>query len=447
MIQVRDASGYPGQAEKILAPKSAQEIAEILKQATSTETPITIAGSWTGLAGGACPANGGWILSTENLKQVEITKGHATAQAGLPLIDLQAAAKRTNQFYPPDPTEFTASVGGTLATNASGSRSFLYKATRQNVLAVTVAFLDGSLRTFHRGETIDFPVSPISQPQTTKHSVAMPLQPGMDWVDLFIGAEGTLGVITDATLNLLPEVKELLTGVLFFETEEHAWQAVDAWRSTPGLRMLEYLDTGSLQLMETQPGGAQAALIIEQELQTAADEDLWVERMETPGLLEPHSWIASGDTDREKFRKFRHGVPEKVNATVQRNGLQKLGSDAAVPLTKCTEMMLFYRQLVNREFPGQFAIFGHIGDAHVHVNLLPRSEEQAARGKDVMTEIARQAVSLNGSVSAEHGLGKRKKHFLPIQYSAADIASLMSVKRRFDPLGLLGQGNLLPDPV
>ena len=445
MIDVRDASGYTGQADKLLTPRTPEEVAAILKAANDTGIPVTVAGSWTGLAGGACPTHG-WVISMENLKSIEIAQaqGHAHAGAGLPLVTLQNEAKKSHQFYAPDPTEYTASVGGTIATNASGSRSFLYKATREHVNALTVAFLDGSLKSFKRGDKVDFPVQAITQPQTTKHSVAMPLKPGMDWVDLFIGAEGTLGVVTSAQLNLLPEVTNLLTGVLFFATEEHAWQAVDAWRPTPGLRMLEYLDLGSLQLMETQPGGAQAALIIEQELRNPSDEDIWVDRMDTAGLLEPHSWIASGDTDREKFRKFRHGVPERVNATVQRNGFQKLGSDAAVPLHRNHEMMLFYRELVNREFPGQFAIFGHIGDAHVHVNLLPRTQQQADRGKEVMTEIARKAASLNGSVSAEHGLGKRKKHFLPIQYPPRDIESLLEVKRRFDPKGLLGQGNLFP---
>ena len=216
----------------------------------------------------------------------------------------------------------------------------------------------------------------------------MPLAPDMDWVDLFIGSEGTLAVVVEAQLKLLPEVRDLLTGVLFFKTEESAWDAVEAWRATPALRMLEYLDSGSLQLMETQPGGAQAALIIEQELRSPDDEELWVNRMETPGLLEPHSWIASGETDREKFRKFRHGVPERVNATVIRNGFTKLGSDAAVPLDHMKEMMLFYRELVSAEFAGQFAIFGHIGDAHVHVNLLPRTPAQSDRGKEIMTEIS-----------------------------------------------------------
>ena len=446
MIEVRDASGYIGHADKLVTPKTSEEVAAILREANETNTPVTVAGSWTGLAGGACPTHG-WVLSMENLKHIDIAKGHAQAGAGAPLVTLQSAAKATGQFYAPDPTENTASVGGTIATNASGSRSFLYKATREHVEALTVAFIDGTTRTFRRGEKIDFPVQAIKKPATTKHSVAMPLAPHMDWVDLFIGAEGTLGVVVEAELKLLAEVRDLLTGVLFFETEEAAWDAVAVWRRTPRLRMLEYLDTGSLQLMETQPGGAQAALIIEQELRTPEDEELWVNRMETPGLLEPHSWIASGETDREKFRKFRHGVPEKVNATVQRNGFQKLGSDAAVPLERSDEMMLFYRELVNREFPGQFAIFGHIGDAHVHVNLLPRTQVEADRGKEIMTEIARKAVSLNGSVSAEHGLGKRKQHFLEIQYPFEDIRSLLVVKRRFDSKGLLGQGNLLPSEM
>jgi FAD/FMN-containing dehydrogenase len=446
VIEVRDASGFTGTADRQFAPRSAAEVAGILREAVESRTPVTVAGSWTGVAGGAVP-DGGWVLSMENLKKVAVGQGAVTAGAGVPLVDLQAAAKATGQFYAPDPTEHTASVGGTIATNASGSRSFLYRATREHVMGLTVALMDGEVRQARRGEKVDFPVRAIHRPRTTKHSAAMPLDAEMDWIDLFIGAEGTLGVVVEAELKLLPTEKDLLTGVLFFETEDDSWKAVEAWRGTHGLRMLEYLDSGSLQLMETQPGGAQAALIIEQELHSEQDEELWVSRMEFPGLLEPHSWIASGDTDREKFRKFRHGVPERVNATVIRNGFMKLGSDAAVPLERNVEMMLWYRELVRREMPGQFAIYGHIGDAHVHVNLLPRSQAQFDRGKEIMTEIAVKAASLGGSVSAEHGLGKRKRHFLPIQYSPAEIDSLLEVKRRFDPHGLLGRGNLFPDPI
>jgi FAD/FMN-containing dehydrogenase len=443
VIEVRDASGFTGHADRQFAPKSIAEVVEILREASGTSTPVTVAGSWTGVAGGAVP-DSGWVLSMENLKRLDVGQGIVSAGAGVPLVDLQSAVKPTGQFYAPDPTEYTASVGGTIATNASGSRSFLYHATREHVIGLTVALMDGSVRHARRGEKIDFPVRAIHKPHTTKHSVAMPLEPGMDWVDLFIGAEGTLGVVVEAELKLLPTEKDLLTGVLFFDLEEASWKAVEAWRATPGLRMLEYLDSGSLELMETQPGGAQAALIIEQELHTETDEDLWLNRMDFPGLLEPHSWIAAGDTDRERFRKFRHGVPERVNSTVLRNGFMKLGSDCAVPLDRNVEMMLFYRDLVTRGFPGQFAIYGHIGDAHVHVNLLPRSQPQFDRGKEIMTEIARKAASLGGSVSAEHGLGKRKRHFLPIQYSPVEIESLLEVKRRFDPQGLLGRGNLFP---
>lgn len=444
MVEVRDAGGYSGRAERTVIARSPEDVARLLREAASTSTPVTVAGSWTGLAGGAVPERG-WLLEMGQYKSIEIGLGRARAGAGASLADLQAAAKASGQFYAPDPTEISASVGGTIATNASGSRSFLYKATRNHVLGLTVALMDGTIRTFRRGvDKVDFPVRAITQPRTTKHSVAMPLHPDMDWVDLFIGSEGTLGVVVEAELQLLPTVKDLLTGVLFFASEEAAWDAVEQWRPTPALRMLEYIDSGALRMMETQPGGAQAALIIEQELRNPEDEELWVNRMDFPGLLEPHSWIASGDSDRERFRKFRHSVPERVNATAARNGFMKLGSDCAVPLEHNVEMLRFYRDLVNREFSGQNATFGHIGDAHVHVNVLPQSQPGFERGKEVMSEIARKAASLGGSVSAEHGLGKRKKHFLAIQYSAVDIDALLDVKQRLDPQGLLGQGNLLP---
>src|SRR5882724_2862836 len=163
MIEVRDASGYVGHADRVLSPKTDDEVAAILKEANDSNTPVTGAGSWTGVAGGACPSTG-WVLSMENLKQIAIETGKAVAGAGVPLVNLQAATKATGQFYAPDPTENTASVGGTIATNASGSRSFLYRATREHVLGLTVAFIDGTLKTFRRGDPIDFPVRAISKP-------------------------------------------------------------------------------------------------------------------------------------------------------------------------------------------------------------------------------------------------------------------------------------------
>ena len=242
MEEFRDAGGYAGTVEKAFRPETEEELQRIVREAYESGTSITVGGSWTGLAGGSI-GHEGWMIGLERFRKLEILEGKANVGAGVILRDLQAAAKAAGQVYAPDPTENTASLGGMIATNASGSRCFYWKATRAHIQALRVVMADGSLRVFRRGQPIDFEVPEVPQPRTTKHSVAFPLHPGMDWVDLFIGSEGILGIVTEAEVKLHPAPKgETLTGVLFFKTEESAWDAVDAWRSTRGLRMLEYLD-------------------------------------------------------------------------------------------------------------------------------------------------------------------------------------------------------------
>src|SRR5207245_5839573 len=121
------------------------------------------------------------------------------------------------------------------------------------------------------------------------------------------------------------------------------------------------------------------------------------------------AWFAASAADRERFRRFRHAVPEAVNDLVRRRNLTKMGSDFAVPIERNREMLAIYRETLDREFPGQYVIFGHIGDAHLHVNILPSNDGEWEQAKGIMTEFARRAVELGGTVSAEHGLGKRKR--------------------------------------
>jgi FAD/FMN-containing dehydrogenase len=139
---------------------------------------------------------------------------------------------------------------------------------------------------------------------------------------------------------------------------------------------------------------------------------------------------------------FRHALPETVNDQVRQNGFLKLGSDFAVPIDRNPEMLGYYQKCLDAEFPGRYVIFGHIGDAHVHVNILPAGQSEFERGTDMMLDFAREAVRLGGTVSAEHGLGKRKAELLGIQYSDEHLAAMKSLKRRFDPNYLLSPGNL-----
>src|ERR1035441_9899072 len=224
-----------------MAPGGERELTETVRAASAQSIPLTIAGAGTGLTGGRVPRDG-WVLSTERFVNLEIANGLARVGAGVSLADLHAAAATSKQFYAPDPTETSAWVGGTLATNASGSRSFLYGDSRRHTLALRVVLADGTVHHWKRGDRIDFPFDPLPAPATTKHTAGYYLRPGMDWVDLFIGSEGTLGIVTEAELQLLPAPRELLTGVVFFPSDNAALDAVDVWRGVLGLRMLEYFD-------------------------------------------------------------------------------------------------------------------------------------------------------------------------------------------------------------
>jgi len=403
-----------------------------------------VAGAGTGVTGARVP-QGGWVLSLEKLTRLEIHPGYAIAGAGVILRDLHAAAQASGQFYPPDPTETSASIGGTIATNASGSRSFKYGATRRWIDRLTVVLADGRVMNVGRGNAMDFDPGTIPLPPVTKNTAGYLLRPGMDWIDLFAGSEGTLGVVTEARLRLLPAPANLLAGVIFFASDAAALDAVDEWRTSTPSRMLEYFDGPSLTLLRARfpeiPGAAQAAILFEQEIQGDHDVETWLARVEAAqGLGE--SWLAGSPVDRERFRRFRHALPELVNDTVRRNGTLKMGTDHAVPIPRNREMLAYYRRRLEEEFPGRYAIFGHIGDAHLHVNILPAADDSGRAG-GLLLEFARYAVSLGGTVSAEHGLGKRKAHLLSLQYAPEYLEAMRAVKRRLDPRNILGRGTLL----
>jgi FAD/FMN-containing dehydrogenase len=441
-VLVEDASGFHGEADEIVTPDSEAEVIAFLERASKASIPVTVAGAGTGVTGGRVPQCGA-LLSLEKLNRLEIRQGSAIAGAGVLLADLHAAAAGAGQFYPPDPTETSAAIGGTIATNASGARSFRYGDTRRHVLGLRVVLMDGRVLDVRRGDAVDFPVPALPLPRTTKHTGGYRLSPGMDWIDLFAGSEGTLGVITEAELRLLPSPAEFLAGVVFFSGDESALDAVDVWRVEAQARMLEYFDRPSLELLRTRfpeiPTGADAAILFEEE---NADVDVWHQRLTAAGALVEDSWFASTAGDRERFRRFRHALPELVNAAVRRNGFMKLGSDYAVPIARNREMLAEYRRRLEPEF--SHVIFGHIGDAHVHVNILPSNDRQYARGQELMLDFARHAVALGGTVSAEHGLGKRKRGLLELQYTGDQIEAMKQVKRRLDPQWLLGQGTLFP---
>ena len=445
---VVDASGFKGWAETVFLPSDETAVIDILRQAGSERIPVTVIGARSGLTGGGI-ARGGWVISLEAFRHTQIARGHARVGAAVTLLELRDAAAPTRQFYAPDPTEITASVGGTIATNASGSRSFLYGSTRRHVSAIRVALMDGSIREFRRGDTIDFdvPADFLARYQEMHRRVSTRSRDGLYRPFLRLGRNA--GGRARSRVNAPADPEELFSAVIFFRSDDDALDAVDGWRPIGGLRMLEYVDRNSLDLIYSRypeiPSHAAAALLIEAE--GHVDHDEWSDRLSTTRALAEESWFAISAGDRERFRKLRHSLPEMVNATVLRNGFMKMGTDYAVPIARNREMLRYYRRRLEAELPGHYVIYGHIGDAHTHVNMLPSSGREAEIATALLKEFAIHAVQFGGTVSAEHGLGKRKAHLLALQYAPEHIQAMMDVKRRFDPQWLLGRETLFPVPA
>jgi D-lactate dehydrogenase (cytochrome) len=479
---LRDESRQVGRADSISFPSTEDEVREHLRQMASARRTVTTQGARTGITAGAVP-DGGHILNLSRLKGVLAFKGAEPAtirvQAGLSLAELREVVReesRSRWFFPPDPTETSASLGGMVACNASGACSFLYGATRRYVTALGVVLPDGSLLRLRRGDQTcrgrSFRIEtecgravagliPDYQVPLIKSAAGYYVQPDMDLVDLFLGAEGTLGVVTEAELRLVASPR-LVVGILaFLASEEDAVRLTQALKKA-GAAALEYFDGNVLDLVRDSrrtsvpvPPSCRAALYIE--YHAANDEESedslsqLAESADRAGCSLEQAVVATEKGQIERLKDFRHAVPEAVNQMVGERkkaapGITKLGTDLAVPDPFLPEMMALYRDSLTR-IGVDHLIFGHIGDNHLHVNIIPRSQEEYERGRELYLEWARAAVLMGGTVAAEHGIGKLKRDLLLRMYGTEAVQQMRRLKQCFDPEGLLNRGNLfLPGP-
>ncbi len=508
---LRDESRLNGQAEWIAFPETEQQLREILSSCHQAGRPVTVQGARTGIAAAAVPM-GGVVLSLTRLNRVRGMKRNAAghyvlcAEPGVILSrlrkqiedkhfavsDWDEPARQVFEqfrrdrafFFTPDPTEATASLGGMVACNASGARSFRYGPVRRHIQGLRVVLADGqtldlergrekadgrtlTLRTEQGGQLrIDLPTYTMPQ---VKSAAGYYAADGMDAVDLFIGSDGTLGVVSQIDLVLQP-LPDLLWGVTcFFGEEEQAWQFTEQVRAESGTELvaLEYFDSQALALLArykaSHPAFTRLGLpqrpfgaAITCEFQGEREAQLWDatehlgRRMEQVGASPEDSWVARTAFDRDRLLFFRHAAPECVNLEIDRNrqqepSLTKLGTDMSVPDDKLQAVMRLYREdLKASGLP--YAIWGHIGDNHVHVNLLPRNTGEYETGKGLYRAWANQIIAWGGSVSAEHGIGKLKTDYLALMFGEPGLADMRRVKKTCDPRFLLGRGNLFAPP-
>jgi D-lactate dehydrogenase (cytochrome) len=442
-----------GYADRVVLPESVEEVSETLAAANKDYTPVTVSGAGTGTVGGRVPF-GGIVLATDRLNRIKsIEDSRAVAEAGVILADFQRAVDQKGLLYPPDPTELGCFLGGTVATNASGARTFKYGPTRNYIERLKVVLASGAILDLRRGEgnSLKIPLPAYRPPTTRKNASGYFVAPNMDAIDLFIGSEGTLGVICEIEARLVPKPQGLLSGVVFFAKEADVLAFVaDAKRGAVDARALEFFDVESLNFLRQKypeiPAEAAGAIFFEQETTDLTEESIlnkWL------ALLEKHnafadSWFATGEQDWAKLREFRHQLPVLMNEWFARYRQRKVSTDMAVPDEAFPGLFDLYKRTLRRSGL-RYTIFGHIGDNHVHVNILPRDDDEAARARDLYVQFLKYAASVGGTLSAEHGIGKLKRDYLRLFYSDAQLREMAALKKHFDPHGILGRGNIFAE--
>ncbi len=508
---LRDESRSVGRADRIAFPETEADVREVLRALHGEGEPITVQGARSGLAAGAVP-HGGCVLNTSRMNRVlgmrcgSDGRFYVRVQPGLSLLELRGMLQKASfdtadwsaeslvalaefkiapaQFFPPDPTEAAAALGGIVACNASGSRSFAYGAARPHVIAMRVALADGDMLALRRGETfaqgrtlrleteggrvlsLDLPTYDMPQ---AKNASGYYAADDMDAIDLFIGACGTLGVICELELALSPAPAEVWGASCFFPSEAAAVDFTIAARERLAhATAIEYFDEAALDILRAQKENnpafaelpeladdARTCVFVElscDDEETAEAELLAVsEELEAAGGDADGAWVATTEAEREEQRFFRHAVPESVNMLIDERrridpAITKLGSDMSVPNDRLRDVVAMYRETL-AEGGFQAATWGHIGSNHLHVNILPRSADEYARGIELFARWAAEVSAMGGAVSAEHGVGKLKAHFLEEMYGAQHIAENARLKCQLDPKGQLGRGNLFSEEV
>jgi D-lactate dehydrogenase (cytochrome) len=503
-----DAANFPGgHAAGVVFPRSAADVADIL----ATSASVLPVGAQSSLTGGATPM-GDVVLATTKMNRIlDLRPGRITVEAGVTVAAIQERLAEAGAWFPPVPTFTGAFAGGIVATNAAGAATFKYGSTRQWVEALTVVLADGTVLDVRRGERhahgrrlevdtargrVQTPVPTYQMPQVAKRSAGYHAEPAMDLIDLFIGSEGTLGIVTQVSFRTLTPPPNLVYAWVPCASEARALELVatlrDAslatWR-TPDpsgidICAIEHMDRRSLEVVKEDgadrrnnvsvPDGTALALLVQLEL--AADIDAarafdaiqqslddgapanalasFCRALDRAGVLDDTELALPGDRRRSaELLAVREAVPAGVNqriTTARRTidaRIEKTAGDMVVPFESCAEMLEHYR----RGFESRgldYAIWGHLSDGNVHPNVIARSYDDVVKGKDAMLEFGRHVARLGGCPLAEHGVGRNpvKQALLRQLYGDAGIDEMRAVKRVLDPDNRLAPGVIFPPP-
>jgi len=509
-----ESHSFDGKAEKIVFPSTEAEVAALMKAAFEAGTAVTIQGGRTGLTGAAVPL-GGLAMNLEkmtDLLYMDYAKDEElysiAAEAGVTLEDLVRAVTTRNLellenkgtekqqaalssflgesdtfTFPVDPTEMSAWLGGLVACNASGAKTYKYGAVRNWVYRIRVVLANGNILDINRGDVISEDgkfvitlsdgsdieiVVPTYEMPKTKNAAGLFAKPDMDLIDLFIGCEGILGVITLVELGLTKLPENIMTVMAFFPSEDDAVNFVYDIRDPDSIVIMDFLEYFGPNAITMIKEKASTAGITVPSMKDDTEAIVFFEFSYTDDQMEEmimgleevlnkhntsseSSWAGLDRTELEKMKTVRHFIPETVNGLIAQrkaeyNEVHKIGTDMAVPDEALRNYLKFYRTTLEEQGM-EYVIFGHIGDNHLHVNMIPRNNEEVKQGMDNYMMFAKRAVELGGTVAAEHGIGKLKRAFLEAMYGPEGISEMQAVKKALDPKWIINRGNVVPVPA
>jgi D-lactate dehydrogenase (cytochrome) len=480
---LEDAAHYPGgHAAAIARPRDVAEVAWVVQHATRV-LPV---GAQSSLTGGATPS-GDVVLSSERLNDLRVSATTVTAGAGVRLRDLHTALAAHGSWFPPAPTYLGATIGGAIATNAAGAATFKYGAVRRWVRALTVVLANGDVLRLARDQVqasdgrfliatssgdVHVDVPPIAMPQVPKCSAGYFAAPEMDLIDLFIGSEGTLGVIVEAELDIKRRPGGVCWMLLSLPSEAAAIALTGDLRDDRVLDVaaIEHIDQRSIEVLKEDGVDRRLGIHLRDDaavlllVQVELDEDQvqhgladpLLERLadllEKYGVLESAEIVLPSDARRAAaFIELREAVPAGVNRRVamahsRDPRISKTAADMIVPFSHFEQMMRECRTIA-ATYDLDLAVWGHISDGNVHPNVVPRTYADVEHGRELILELGRRVVALGGSPLAEHGVGRNpvKQQLLAMLYGPEGVDAMRRTKLRLDPAWKLSPGLLFEE--
>lgn len=438
----RDVSGLRNVPDAVARPEGRGEVVELLRQAAADKRCVTAAGAQTSTTG-ASVASRDWLLSLRPMARIldiDPLRRTARVEPGVLIGDLQRECAPHGLFFAPDPTsEEECTVGGAIACNASGPRTLRYGATRRHVRAVTVALADGALYEARR---------PTVEKNTVGYLAAQ------DPVDWFVGSEGTLGVIVEAEIALLPVPPHVLGLGIPFVTEAGALAFIVAARQSAGVRprCLEFFDADAFGIVRHAMDDAgwapyaQAMVYAEEAGDGEPPLDAWLALAEAHGAYDGDVRVFEGEQALREARRLRHAAPAAMHeraAPFLSQGGRRMSTDWAVPYPLAAAAIAKARRISAAHGLPDAVTYGHLGNGHPHQNFIARDPAEVKKIEGALQETLRAVIAMGGTVAAEHGIGKVKSKWLGLQLDAHALAIVRALKHEFDPEGRMAPGNIL----